>query len=88
MEEQAMVNEAKPVNPSLENQLEKSGQMAIVEARSMVIENKQDYEQAGKFLVEIKTVRSRSRTIGRLPRRRRRQHISLLLTAKKRCLSP
>ena len=55
MEEQAMVNEAKPVNPSLENQLEKSGQMAIVEARSMVIENKQDYEQAGKFLVEIKT---------------------------------
>lgn len=44
MEEQTMVNEAKPINPSLENQLEKSGQMAIVEARSMVIENKQDYE--------------------------------------------
>ena len=30
MEEQTMVNEAKPINPSLENQLEKSGQMAIV----------------------------------------------------------
>lgn len=55
MEEQVMVNEAKPVNPSLENQLEKSGQMAIAEARGMVIESKQDYEQAGKFLVEIKT---------------------------------
>ena len=55
MEEQTMVNEAKPINPSLENQLEKSGQMAIVEARSMVIESKQDYERAGKFLVEIKT---------------------------------
>lgn len=79
-----MVNEAKPINPSLENQLEKSGQMAIVEARSMVIENKQDYEQA----LRSRPVRSRSRTIGRLPRRRRRRRISLLLTAKKRCLSP
>ena len=40
---------------TLEHQLETSGQLTIKEAMSLNIESQKDYEQAGKFLVEIKT---------------------------------
>lgn len=40
---------------SLEDQLADSGQLTITQARGMVIESQQDYENAGRFLVEIKT---------------------------------
>lgn len=40
--------------PSLERKLENSGKLTIIQATSMKIENAHDYEQAGKFLVEVK----------------------------------
>ena len=49
----AVVKPAK--DKALEHQLETSGQLTIKEAMSLNIESQKDYEQAGKFLVEIKT---------------------------------
>lgn len=40
---------------AIEAQLETFGQLTIKEAKSLNIESQKDYEQAGKFLVEIKT---------------------------------
>lgn len=53
MEQKATIIEM-PQDESVEKQLEKSGLLAVNTAQGMRIESTQDYEQAGKFLLEIK----------------------------------
>ena len=49
------VVEKRAVETSIENQLESSGNLMVAEARQMTIESQNDYDNAGRFLVEIKT---------------------------------
>lgn len=54
MESQIVGTATMRADKALEAQLESSGQLTVREARGLSIENQQDYEAAGRFLVEIK----------------------------------
>jgi len=57
MEEQALTPTeiTQGTNPTVEQQLEQSGQLAVKTAKELTISSQDDYEKAGKYLVGIKT---------------------------------
>lgn len=55
MEQRAVVLTPLDDGQAVERQLAASGLTTIAKAKSLAVESQQDYEEAGKFLVEIKT---------------------------------